>query len=298
MEMKQILDQERESILSQLSDAGTADKAQDVMTRSLDRLLFRYQEECEQPHLKAAAFHMIQTAKASLSLADSAGEPEIWERDNPDADFGKPSGKQKVKKYVTTVGMILLVAALALVGSGIGYLLHFHMELLQDGSWEWPAGLAGCGVVLLFLAGFFFRRPKKAVKKETRVVNKCDPDKLYRSLQLMVLTIDAQLAEADEEEKAAERKRQAEAGAVLPQEEVDLYSALLEAAYSRDGEYALERMEDLQYYLHKKQVEVVDYSREKDSWFEKMPAAKSGTIRPALAYGGTLLKKGLAAEEQ
>lgn len=82
----------------------------------------------------------------------------------------------------------------------------------------------------------------------------------------------------------------------LPKEELELYAGLLEAHASRDAEYALEKLSDVRYYLHQKDVDVVDYSADHESWFDLLPAEEAGTIRPALAKGGKLLVKGLAAE--
>ena len=58
--------------------------------------------------------------------------------------------------------------------------------------------------------------------------------------------------------------------------------------------YALEKIDDIKYYLHKQQIEVVDYSKDTAQYFDLMPGTQSGTIRPALVADGVLLKKGLA----
>ena len=76
---------------------------------------------------------------------------------------------------------------------------------------------------------------------------------------------------------------------------MQLYSDLLEALYSGDAEYAFGRLEEIRYYLHGRQVEVVDCSGENAKYFDRMPSSVSGTLRPALVSGGKLLKKGLAS---
>ena len=48
--------------------------------------------------------------------------------------------------------------------------------------------------------------------------------------------------------------------------------------------------------LHRQQIEVVDYSEENARYFDLMPGASAGTIRPALIADGSLLKKGLASK--
>ena len=84
-------------------------------------------------------------------------------------------------------------------------------------------------------------------------------------------------------------------GRTVTQSELDLFSDLLAAAYSGDPEYALEKVEQIKYFLHRQQIEVVDYSKENEKYFDLMPGSKAATIRPAMVAQGGLLKKGLAA---
>ena len=77
--------------------------------------------------------------------------------------------------------------------------------------------------------------------------------------------------------------------------EIDLFSDLLAAAYSKDAEYALEKINDVKYFLHKQQIEVVDYSDATKQYFDLMPGKQVTTIRPAMVADGKLLKKGLAS---
>ena len=77
--------------------------------------------------------------------------------------------------------------------------------------------------------------------------------------------------------------------------ELDLFSDLLAAAYSQDPEYALEKIEEIKYYLHRQQIEVVDYSENTAQFFDMMPGLHAGTIRPAMVADGKLLRKGVAS---
>lgn len=117
-----------------------------------------------------------------------------------------------------------------------------------------------------------------------------------RALTAIVLTIDGQLKEAEAEEKARLRRAEME-HPPFEAAELDLFAALLEAQAAGDGEYALEKAEDLKYLLHTKDVETVDFSAEHSDWFEKMPGDLPGTIRPAFVWRGKLLRKGLFAGE-
>ena len=77
--------------------------------------------------------------------------------------------------------------------------------------------------------------------------------------------------------------------------ELDIFSDLLAAAYSNDPEYALEKIEEIKYYLHRQQIETVDYSEDTVRFFDLMPGQYAGTIRPALVADGNLLRKGIAS---
>ena len=77
--------------------------------------------------------------------------------------------------------------------------------------------------------------------------------------------------------------------------ELDLFSDLLAAAYSKDPDFALEKIDEIKYYLHKQQIEVVDYNTETAQYFDMMPGLHAGTIRPAMVAEGKLLRKGVAS---
>ena len=94
--------------------------------------------------------------------------------------------------------------------------------------------------------------------------------------------------------------------------ELELLSRLLEDAYGRRGEDELadEEIGQIKFYLHRKNIDVVDWtdntgkrggkedsdSAARTGWFDMIPAFTAGTIRPALVADGRLLKKGLASE--
>ena len=111
-----------------------------------------------------------------------------------------------------------------------------------------------------------------------------------------ILSIDQSLEEIQAAERWAKKEQAGTIeGKTISGGELDLFADLLTAAYSKDGEYALEKIEDLKYYLHKQQVEVTDYSEETKQYFDVMPGTQTGTIRPALVADGKVLKKGLAS---
>jgi hypothetical protein len=155
------------------------------------------------------------------------------------------------------------------------------------------------GMICLYLAGYIYSRPKKkkASKKDQQVEIRIDADKVYRSFRNTILAVDQSIEEIH---AAEQREVQEKAGTIdgkeVTQSELDLFSDLLAAAYSGDPEYALEKVEQIKYFLHRNQIEVVDYSKDTAQFFDLMPGNVRATIRPALVAQGGLLRKGLAAK--
>jgi hypothetical protein len=157
-------------------------------------------------------------------------------------------------------------------------------------------GATVVGLIALYFSGYMYSRPKKAGKREYQVDIRIDADRIYRNFRTTILSVDQSL----EEIRAAERWQAREKagtieGRTVSQSELDLFSDLLAAAYSGDPEYALEKVEQIKYFLHRQQIEVVDYNKENEKYFDLMPGSKTATIKPAMVAQGGLLKKGLAS---
>ena len=291
MELQTILEEERESIRSRFTAAESAPEAKEAFTKALEKLLYRYTEETKEEALKTAASHMFAAAKASAALFDTAGEAKIWERERE----GVP---EEPAKKVSVPGIIFLFAGIACLLAALLTFYPAYPELTTRSGWQLPGGLPLGAFLSLFLCGLLIRPKKKPApdSKERKASFRTDPEKCMRALTAVVLTIDGQLKEAEAEEKARLRRAEMEQPP-FEEAELDLFAALLEAQAAGDGEYALEKAEDLKYLLHTKDVETVDFSAEHSDWFEKMPGDLPGTIRPAFVRRGKLLRKGLFAGE-
>ena len=86
----------------------------------------------------------------------------------------------------------------------------------------------------------------------------------------------------------------------ISRDEIELFSDLLETAYTRrlvsGDDDAREAISGIRYFLHGRGIDIVDFASDTAGWFERLPAPKAGTIRPALAAGGRLIRKGIASE--
>ena len=154
-------------------------------------------------------------------------------------------------------------------------------------------------VVALFFAGMLLRHRKAAPKETLHAETKVDGTKEYTHLLSVILVMDKCLEDVRNAEKQAQRERSKELASAMDPAELELLSQLLEDAYGRKGtdEQADEAISQIRFYLHQKDIDVVDFTgnSEQSGWFDMMPAFKSGTIRPALAAAGKLLKKGMAS---
>ena len=291
MKMTDLLEKDKDKLLTELSAAGTAEKAVKVLENEIDKILLKHNEHCESDRERESAAYMMQAVRLSLPLIDSNGTIKVWERGGRlDSD---DSGSFKVSF------LVLLILGIALCVFGFGPLMMEAYTGVAENARDQVllhGGATVVGLISLYFSGYMYSRPKKRGKAEYQVDIRIDSERIYRSFRTALLSVD----QAIEEIRASERwKEREQAGnidgrAVTPSE-LELFSDLLAAAYSGDAEYALEKIEQIEFFLHRQQIEVVDYSKETEKYFDLMPGSKAATIRPALVAQGGLLKKGLAS---
>ena len=288
MKLVELLEKDKENLLTELAAAKEPDRAIRVLENELDKLLMTYNEQADSERERDAAAYMMQTVRLSLPLIDSIGETKVWET-------GSVVEEQR-KTRMWPLVIILLIVAIVLCGVG---LLPLVMDLggIEKVDYVKQGPMLLGGLAAAFVAGLLPRRsaPKKT-KTGQRVETNIDANKVYISFRNALLAVDQNLEEIQSMQRWEKRE---EAGKIDGHEvsasELDIFSDLLTAAYSKDPEYALEKIDDIKYYLHKQQIEAVDYSPETAQFFDMMPSQRAGTIRPALVADGKLLRKGMAS---
>ena len=357
MKMIDYLDRDRDRVLAGLKGAHSPAEAQQVLEKETDRLLLQYNEDCASVRVRDAAAGMMQAVRSSVPFLDSAGEPRVWRRegygsygggagsggnDGSYGNHGKAGGSgakgggfgRSLSGILLVVGAVITLAAFAVPAlsaggsAAAGTLLKSILLPVAGGGCLYLAGrMAGSG------ARIGIGKKSGAGAGAERIEITIDPDKLWSSLRGAVMVVDRNLELAQEEESYARRKAAdtagAEGGIGLSADEIELFSGLLEMADADSPQMAA----DIRYYLHKKDVEAVDWSPQYAAWFERLPALpgtavtggfpgpkgsaggiseKTGsaggsagsfksadeevvTIRPALVQHGRLLKKGTAA---
>ena len=312
MTLQSIFEQNKEHLMSAVTGADAATTIR-VLNSELDRVLYAFNDQEESARVREAASSMIQTAKAACSLVDSAGKTNIYGR----VEYGK-SAPEKGK--LSTWGLLLLL--LGLIGAAVMIIggLTLANSAVAGASDPRAAGMQSryilaCVPVLssaaFFFAGMLLKQKKQTQKESLYAETSINVSKIYNYLLSVILVIDKCLEDIRNSDRQAEKERSREQVSSMDPAELELLSQLLEDAYGRRGEdeQADEVITQIRFYLHRKNIDVVDWSgdtgrrsgaegnetAERALWFDMIPAFKSGTIRPALVSDGKLLKKGMAS---
>ena len=272
MKLTDLLEEEKDAMLRAARSAATKDEAREAVSRTLERMLFAFNDAAPSEKARESASAMIGALRAALPLMDSAGEPRIREV------------KREKGLTVKPLPLALLILGCAACFAACGVMLYHDIP--------WPAALLPVyGGLFIGAAGHPARMA--ASKTQQTVEVPTDWEQVYRTLHTAALVMDQTLDDAAAAERW-EQRRKAETDPALRGAELELMSELLEALYGGDGGYALEKLAALRRYLKEKGVEAVDYDSGHAQMFDRMPGAETATLRPALVQSGTLLRRGLA----
>ena len=283
MTFVELLEKDRNSLIGEIENTPRPAETQEILEKEVDRLLYRYNETEKEDIKRITASDQIQVVRMSLPLIDSVGDNIVW-----------TTGKQEKKNgYALPLGLLLGGAAILLFVLLSGRILSSAFSLIYKLVTLVGFGLFLCGGYLL---GKKRSGPASADSPRQKVENHVDAKAVYRTLHAVMQITDQNI------EKAAGRESivpaEGASSGELNDAEISLYAGLMEALYSGDGEMALDKLNDIKYFLHRNQIETVDYSEGSREWFDVMPSKTEATIRPALVHHGELLKKGLAAGGQ
>ena len=319
MSLQSILEEEQQALLAELSHAGTPDRAAGAAGKVLDRVLFRYNESCGSERCRRTAAELMGVLKLALPLMDTNGEARVWESSQ------KTDGKAGPSGILSGPGLLLLFLGLILGGVSL-----FLTARGEDGSFRFAGGLVSLGlliggIVLAAAAGWIAAghggKKQKSGNRSTYTEVRIDGEKVCRRLKAAAVFMDQVLLEAEADE-AKERKKlggtnpalpgsvgrqeadgtagqaalPGAAGEAVTEDSMELFGKLLEASCAGDGQYALDCLREVKYYLHRNGIEAEDYTEAHRDWFDTLPSDRNATFRPALTKGGKLLKKGLAGK--
>ena len=288
-----LLDEDKEMVTASLARDPSIPAAQATLEKAVDRVMYRYGEACGDEALATSAQHILQAMKNTLPVMDTVGEVRTWNRQAQGQKNGLNFGPMSVALLVG--GLVLVIAAVlgTLISGRFSGALAFIKAML-------PAGL---GSAALFFAGIQAARPRDRKRapegnEDVRTEYLVDGGKAWHCLRGAMLQADGQLERVREASAVArQRASQTGVGGKVDPKALDLFTELLETAYAAGDEGARESAAAIRFYLHSAGVDVVDYAPGKESWFEFLPAPRPGTMRPALAGEGKLIKKGLASKQ-
>lgn len=291
--MIDLLDKDKSNLITELSSAALPEKAIKVLENETDKLVLKFNEQSGSERERETAAYLMQAVRLALPLIDSTGTTKVWEHDKEQKKAKSSSDKISVPSALLMfAGIILCIYAMfPMIIAGMEASEPATTRELVIRMIAVFGGLAA-GIV----GGLLVRRGPVRTAKEQQVEIHVDADKLYRYYRTVILSVDQSLDEVGARERWDKREQAGNIdGRPATTPELDLFSDLLAASYSGDPEYALEKIEAIKYYLHRQQIEVVDYSDSTKQFFDTMPGSKAGTIRPAMVADGNLLKKGLAS---
>lgn len=288
MKMTDLLEKDKNNLITELSNAASPEKAVKILENETDKLLLRYNEQCSSESVRETAAYIMQAVRLAVPLTDSSGKTKVWEHEQK---------KESTGKSIPAILLLLL---------GIGLAVYAMLPLIMAGlnspdavtHRELATRLISmlAAVCISYAGGALMNRSGGKASREHHVEIRVDADKLYRYYRTVMLSVDQSLDEVAARERW-DKKEQAGTidGRAVTGPELDLFSDLLAAAYSGDPDYALEKIDSIKYFLHRQQIEVVDYSESTRQFFDLMPGSVQGTIRPAMIANGALLRKGMAS---
>lgn len=274
----------KDALFERLTRAKSLAEGSAAMCETLDGALYDYSNDCEDDELRELAAGMSGAVKTSLPLLECASDTKIWE---------STAGGEKVKRPKWP-GFVSLALGAGLI-AGVVYVFFAQRPELAADDLSGAAMLLAFGALLIFVAGVLLMRAPALVKPEKtekQVDVKINAADAVRRLAAVFLQMDKSL---DARRAALASKNALERAQGLAPAELELFSALLEGAYSGDGELALDSLAETEHYLRRRGIETRSYDKKNEEYFELLPAERDATLRPALLCDGRLIKKGLAA---
>ena len=287
--MQTLLEKDKERFLHNAAAVRSSAETVRLVEDELGRLLTLYNEEEENEKIKQTAMILIQALSAAAGLLDCDGDSVIYTRSQYRPGVSKP--KKSAWFFLFFIfGIILLIG-------GCGAAIYLTDTLPPSEELLISLGILAASALFLFLAGLFSARKKSENQQELYAETIPDPEKTYRILLNEVLTMDKILEQLRKEELLAERQALLSEKDGMKKEDIQLLTNLLEATYTDDSDQAKETVSELKFYLHRKNINVIDYNGDNAELFEKLPGSENKTIRPALTIGDQVIRKGLATGE-
>ncbi len=285
--MQSFLEKDKERFISEIAAQRSSEEIIKKADAELSRILFLYNENEDSERVKAAAYSIIQSLRASVSLLDSVKEAKLYSYTalKEKQDKGKVSPRLWI---FLGIGLGCTAAAVILLLMSVrAAQLVINLPLF--------AVLMAAALLCIFFAGMSAHRKKKETNGEITAEIEYDADKIYRHLYSGIIMTDRMLEDVRAQDRIEKRQMTENEKAGVDDREIALLGQLLEDAYAdRSSEFSSEIISHIKYYLHNRNIDVLDDAEGDRSWFDVLPG-EGGMVRPAIVMDNTVLKKGLVS---
>lgn len=266
----------KENLALRIKESKSLYETSGVISEALETMQYQYLSQEGNEGLDEKLADLVGMAKESVSVIESVNKSKLWEK----AEDGEP------KKKSPLPGLLLMLAGWLLVFGSVWYYMFLHNIKMAEMKSYFAAMGVGCLVIVIAGFALFFRKkPKNKAVVEIMV----DAEDIVNRFEKVISEIDKIL---DNEKKAISQNKIIMETAIKD-DEVQLFSYLLEAKYSAQPDFAMEQLSEVEHYLAKQDVIIVPYSKGNEKYFEFLEGNEDKTIRPALLRNGETLAKGL-----
>ncbi|MBQ2955132.1 MAG: hypothetical protein IJE08_01595 [Clostridia bacterium] len=272
-DMMEIYSRERSRLETELVLAKDVKAVTDCVCASLERMRLQYCSSIQDRRRWAEADRLFEVSRQSVKCMLSV----------TGAGINVIKDEQNIKTPADRMIALMPVAAIVIGAVLTVWLVVKDMNV--------PAALAVAMTAIAWLETQVVYRRRMAIAAFSKV----DQHELLRMLDRLMESMDYALEMSAQEEKPALQSHEQPA---LTGDVLSPVQMLLEAANTRDGEYALKAVPALTAALMGQGIEVVKYSEENEEYFDMYPGTEAGiTIRPALVKDGKVIARGQATEE-
>lgn len=278
MTLLEIYKSRKDNLALRIKESKSLYETGSVISEMFETMQYQYLSQGDNDQLTDKLEQLMTLAKAAFPLLESVNKYKMWENAQADA---------KPKKKSPLPGLLCYLAGLLMIFVTVGYYMFLNNITFADAQ-IWLAVMA-VGCLFMLVAGFmlFFR---KKTKSKAVVEISVDADDIVKRLEELVIAIDTAL----ENEKKAKEQQAVMLKTAINADEVQLFSYLMEAKLSGEADFALEQLDEVEHYLAKQDVILVNYTKGNEKYFEFLEGDRTRTIRPAFVRKGEIMQKGLA----
>lgn len=226
---------------------------------------------------------LFDCVKNAINVISSVTEVDLWQKND------RYKTKSRIKNNLATLIAAILSITFSVLAGYFAFQSNDYKLLII-------LSLDLVSVMLFFSFNFVKNKRNKANHQavDFKPVILVNTDKLIVILGEIMRVIDKRI----EELELLQLNTIKQANGEMDDTIYEIFQQLFEAKRMNDSELALETIKAVQFYLHNNEIKCVEYSPEKDRYFEILPSKeKSRTIVPAFVKGDHVIKKGRATKQ-